>query len=132
MPRTPTASPLAVPRALSSSKGREESRSRYGSLADPESLREFAKNLGEGIYITTPEGEILDANPAFFETIGVESLQDLAGLRAYDLFVEPKQRELEMRLLERDGRVRDFEFQIRRPGGEALCARDTSYHVADT
>ncbi len=131
MPRTPTAAPLAVPRALSSSKGREESRSRYRSLADPESLREFAKNLGEGIYITTPEGEILDANPAFFETIGVESLQDLAGLRAYDLFVEPKQRELEMRLLERDGRVRDFEFQIRRPDGEVRWVLDTSYVVAD-
>ena len=58
MPRTPTAAPLAVPRALSPSKGREESRSRYRSLADPESLREFAKNLREGIYITTPENAL--------------------------------------------------------------------------
>ena len=79
------------------------SRSRYRSLDDPESLREFARNLGEGIYITTPEGRILDANPAFLETVGVKSLEELKGMTAYDLFTEPSQRELELRLLARDG-----------------------------
>src|SRR3954471_2569655 len=88
----------------------DEPRSRYRSLTDPASLREFAKNLGEGIYITTPGGDILDANPAFLETFGVESLDDFAHLTAFDLFVDPKQRELELRLLERDGRVKEFEF----------------------
>src|SRR5437588_10977101 len=105
MSHTPITS-RAVPHPLSSQTGREEPRTGYRSLGDPDSLREFAKNLGEGIYITAPDGEILDANPAFLETVGVESLQDLKGLRAYDFFVEPKQRELELRLLERDGRVR--------------------------
>ncbi len=111
--------------------GREAPRSRYRSLSDPESLREFAKNLGEGIYITTPEGRILDANPAFLELFGVRSLDDFAGLSAYDLFVDPTQRELELMLLERDGRVREFEFQIRRPDGEIRWALDTSYVVTD-
>jgi diguanylate cyclase (GGDEF)-like protein/PAS domain S-box-containing protein len=128
MPRapTPTASRAVAPPAL-----REESRSRYRSLADPESLREFARNLGEGIYITNPDGHILDANPAFLETFGVESLEDLAGLNAYDLFVDPQQRELEMRLLARDGRVKEFEFQIKRPDGEVRWVLDTSYVVTD-
>src|SRR3954469_16265531 len=82
-------------------------RSRYRSLTDPESLREFAKNLGEGIYITTPDGRILDANPAFLETFGVSSLDDFTGLTAYDLFADPDQRERELQLLERDGKVRE-------------------------
>src|SRR3954463_12293650 len=90
-------------------------RSRYRSLGDPDSLREFAKNLGEGIYITTPDGRILDANPAFLETFGVASLAELSKMTAIELFMDPAQRELEMRLLERDGRVREFEFQVRRP-----------------
>jgi diguanylate cyclase (GGDEF)-like protein/PAS domain S-box-containing protein len=107
------------------------SRSRYRSLTDPESLREFARNLGEGIYITTPAGEILDANPAFLEMFGVGSLAELGGLSASDLFVDPAQRELEMRLLERDGRVKEFEFQIRRHDGETRWVLDTSYVVAD-
>lgn len=110
---------------------REEPRSRYRSLSDPESLREFAKNLGEGIYITTPDGRILDANPAFLEMFGVSSLADFSGMSAFDLFVDPKQRELELKVLERDGRVKEFEFQIRRPDGEVRWVIDTSYVVTD-
>src|SRR5690349_16794691 len=110
---------------------RDPPRSRYRSLSDPESLREFARNLGEGIYITTPEGRILDANPAFLDMLGVRSLDDFAGFSAYDLFVDPAQRELELKLLDRDGRVREFEFQIRRPDGEIRWVLDTSYVVRD-
>ncbi|HJQ19200.1 MAG TPA: sensor domain-containing diguanylate cyclase [Gemmatimonadaceae bacterium] len=106
-------------------------RTRYRSLADPDSLREFARNLGEGIYITTPDGRILDANPAFLETFGVASLDELARISAFDLFADPAQRELEMKLLDRDGRVREFEFQIRRPDGEVRWVLDSSYIVRD-
>jgi diguanylate cyclase (GGDEF)-like protein/PAS domain S-box-containing protein len=110
---------------------RDPPRSRYRSLADPESLREFAKNLGEGIYITTPDGRVLDANQAFLETIGVGSLAELHGLDAFDLFVDPEQRHLEMRLLDRDGRVKNFEFQMRRRDGDIRWVLDTSYVVRD-
>ena len=104
---------------------------RYRSLDDPESLREFARNLGEGIYITTPDGRILDANPAFLDTIGVKSLEELKRMTAYDLYLEPSQRELELKLLARDGRVNGFEFQVRRPDGEERWVMDTSYVVTD-
>src|SRR5512140_471982 len=96
---TPTATP-AVPPPVP----RQRPRSRYRSLDDPESVREFLRNLGEGVYITTPEGRILDANAAFLEMFGVGSLSEFEGLNAFDLFQDPAQRELEMRLMERDGR----------------------------
>src|SRR5436853_5518090 len=80
----------------------DEPRSRYRSLTDPASLREFAKNLGEGIYITTPDGRILDANPAFLEMFGVQSIDAFAGMSAYDLFADPKRREDELQVLMRD------------------------------
>ena len=121
----------AVQRRPTPESARSVPRSRYRSLDDPESLREFARNLGEGIYITTPDGRILDANPAFLETVGVKSLAELTTMTAYDLFMEPSQRELELRLLERDGRVREFEFQVRRPDGEERWVMDTSYVVTD-
>src|SRR5688572_5368945 len=99
----PRANSPPAPRIVPPSPGRDEPRSRYRSLADAESLREFAKNLGEGFYITTPAGRILDANPAFLEMFGVKSLADFDGVSAYDLFAEPRLRELELRLLDRDG-----------------------------
>jgi diguanylate cyclase (GGDEF)-like protein/PAS domain S-box-containing protein len=104
---------------------------RYSSLSDADSLREFARNLGEGIYITTPEGRILDANPAFLEMFGARAFSDFAAVTAFDLFVDPKSRELELALMERDGRVREFEFQIRRLDGVVRWVVDTSYSVQD-
>src|SRR5919106_451032 len=62
---------------------------------------------------------------------GVRSLEEMRAMSAYDLFLDPKQRELELRLLERDGRVKEFEFQIKRPDGEVRWALDTSYLVRD-
>src|SRR5688572_4920563 len=119
----------AIKRIMPAPAGGEVPRGRYRSLDDPESLREFARNLGEGIYITTPDGRILDANPAFLEMFGVSSLADFAGLSAYDLFLDRSQRELELKLLARDGRVKEFEFQIKRPDGEIRWVLDTSYVV---
>src|ERR1700681_3929845 len=54
------------------------------SLSDAKTLNELTLRLKEGIYITTFDGEIIDANPAFLEMIGVDSLQDLKGYHTPD------------------------------------------------
>jgi diguanylate cyclase (GGDEF)-like protein/PAS domain S-box-containing protein len=104
---------------------------RFRSLSDPESLREFAKNLREGVYITTRDGRILDANGAFLEMFGVESLADLAEYWAPDLFVDPARRDEEMACLDRDGSVREFEIALRRPDGQTRTVLDTCYIIRD-
>lgn len=104
---------------------------RFRSLSDPESLREFAKNLREGIYITTLDGRVLDANHSFLEMLGVESLGDLAGYGASKLFVDPARRVEEMAHLDRDGSVREFEFALRRPDGQTRTVVDTCYVIRD-
>ena len=55
---------------------------RFRTLSDPESLREFAKNLREGIYISSREGHLLDANRAFLEIFGVDSVNELGEFAA--------------------------------------------------
>ena len=87
--------------------------------------------LREGIYITDKNGLILDANPAFLEMLGIESLADLRTLTAEDLLVDPKQRERELRVLARDGAVREFELQIRRPDGKTRTVLDSAYAIRD-
>jgi diguanylate cyclase (GGDEF)-like protein/PAS domain S-box-containing protein len=84
----------------------------------------------EGIYITTLDGEIIDANPAFLEMFGVESLEDLKGSRTSD-FVRPEVRAREMALLERDGSVRDIEFQLTRRDGEVRTVTDSAFLSVD-
>ena len=129
----------AVPTAASHGEGQSEpagravptSSTRFRSLSDPESLREFARNLREGIYITARDGRILDANAAFLETVGVSSLRELDALGASGLFLEPARRDEEMALLDRDGFVREFEIALRRPDGQARTVLDTCYLIRD-
>lgn len=117
----------------SSSSGEPPPRAagRFRTLDDPESLREFLRNIGEGIYITTPQGEILDANAAFLAILGVPSLEAARRIHARDLFVDPKQREQEMAIVDRDGSVREFEIALRRPDGGLRTVLDTSYVIRD-
>jgi diguanylate cyclase (GGDEF)-like protein/PAS domain S-box-containing protein len=103
---------------------------RFRSLSDPHTLSELALRLKEGIYITTLDGDIIDANPAFLEMFGVESLEELRGFRTSD-FVRPEVRAREMALLERDGSVRDIEFQVTRRDGEVRTVVDSAFLSVD-
>ena len=102
---------------------------RHLSLEDPENLRRFIRSLKEGIYVSTPDGRILEGNPAFFEMFGVASLGELGRVPA--LLIDPQVREKEMDILAREGVVRDFEFQIRRKDGEIRTVIDTAYACTD-
>jgi diguanylate cyclase (GGDEF)-like protein/PAS domain S-box-containing protein len=103
---------------------------RFRSLSDPETLATFAKNLGEGIYITNEDGQILDANPAFLKIFGVEALDDLKEYRVSD-FVDADIRREEVRLVEASRSIRDRELQITRPDGGVRTVLDTWYTNTD-
>jgi diguanylate cyclase (GGDEF)-like protein/PAS domain S-box-containing protein len=117
-----------VSRTLQSKKPKKQKR--FRSLSDPRTLSELALRLKEGIYITTLDGEIIDANPAFLEMFGVESLEELRGFRTSD-FVKPEVRAREMAMLEREGAVRDVEFQLTRRDGEVRTVVDSAFLSID-
>jgi diguanylate cyclase (GGDEF)-like protein/PAS domain S-box-containing protein len=104
--------------------------SRFRSLSDPDTLAKFARNLGEGIYITTEDGQILDATPAFLRIFGVESVEDLKDYRVSD-FVDADIRREEVRLVEQEGSIRNRELQITRPDGAVRTVLDTWYVIVD-
>ena len=104
--------------------------SRFRSLSDPETLAKFAHNLAEGIYITTEDGHILDANPAFLTIFGVATLDELKSYLVSD-FVDADIRREEVRLVERAGSIRDRELRITRPDGGVRTVLDTWYSNTD-
>ena len=57
-----------------------------GSLEAFETLRHFVAHLEEGVYVTTADGDLLDANPALLGIFGVGSLDEL---RRYRLVILP-------------------------------------------
>ena len=101
------------------------------SLEDPATLRSLVASVREGIYLTDFHGGILDCNQAFLDILGVRSLEELEPHHSYIQMVDPTLRTLEMELLKRDGSVREFEFQIRRPGGESRTVLDSCTMVVD-
>jgi diguanylate cyclase (GGDEF)-like protein/PAS domain S-box-containing protein len=100
-------------------------------LHDPHTLRLLAQNLPAAVYVTNRAGDILDANPAFLRLFGVESLDDLAGYLAGDLFQDPRSRDEQLERLERSGRLHQYEIQLQRPDGKVRTAIDTCYAVRD-
>jgi len=103
----------------------------YRSLQNAEALRSLVLNLREAIYITNSRGDVLDANPAFFELLGVRSLDDLRSYGANEMVVDPSRRLAQLDRLERDGHVRDFELQLVRPDGGLITVLDTGYSLRD-
>jgi len=99
------------------------------SLQDPRTLRRFVRRLREGIYITSEAGQVLDANPALLDILGFDTLDELRGASAEELYADPEQRRRELELLERDGEVREFELELRRSDGERRTVLDTCYRV---
>jgi diguanylate cyclase (GGDEF)-like protein/PAS domain S-box-containing protein len=104
---------------------------RYDCLEDAETLREFVRQLREGIYVTNLSGRILAANPALLEILGFDSLEALQRLPVAELWADPAQRELQTRLLREHGAVREFELELRRPDGGRRTVLDTCHLVTD-
>lgn len=99
------------------------------SLNNPELLRELVQNLQEAIYITSADGEILDANPAMLEMLGAAALEELRGRNIAE-FVDPELWRWKKDLLERESYVRDFELKIRHDG-TVRTVLDTAYRWKD-
>lgn len=101
------------------------------NLQDVQTLTTFVSHLREGVYITTEAGRILDANPAFLAMFGVDGVDALAAYTAGSLVADPARRTEELRQLDRDGAVREFELEIVRPDGTTCTVLDTAYQVRD-
>lgn len=100
-------------------------------LNDSGTLALFVANLREGVYITSVDGRILDANEAFLEMFGVASLDELAEYSASSLLVDPQRRAEETALLSANGVVREFELEIRRPDGGTRTVLDTAFQMTE-
>ena len=99
-----------------------------------ESYRKLFEASVEGIYVTTPGGALLNANPALARMMGYDTPQDLIdgiGDITETIYLQPSAREEYQRLMQRDGVVRDFEYQVRQRGGDILWLSDSATVVRD-
>jgi PAS domain S-box-containing protein len=99
-----------------------------------ESYRKLFEGSVDGIYVTTPGGEILNANPALARMMLYGSPEQLIrGINdiSQGVYVDPRARVQYQELMQRDGMVREFEYQVRRRDGSILWLSDSATAVRD-
>ena len=92
---------------------------------------ELFETLQEGVYFTTPEGQLLDANPALVCMLGYTSKEELLAVNVKDLFLDAAQRIAEMEELGRQGTVHSREITLRRKDGTPVICLDTASAIRD-
>lgn len=93
--------------------------------ASEERLRGLFNNAGEGVYYTTLEGRIIDANMALARMIGYESPQEAANNITSitdQIYANPDDRRKFLSVLTEKGCLDDFECQMRRRDGTIFWA----------
>ncbi|MBC7984749.1 MAG: EAL domain-containing protein [Candidatus Obscuribacterales bacterium] len=102
------------------------------ALRDSEArYRRLFDNVVEGVYSSTREGRFVSANPALINMIGCKSSDELRTMRTADLFVEPAIREHIIATIERDGEIRNAEFEMRRVDGCIITVVENGHAVRD-
>ena len=99
-----------------------------------ESYRKLFETSVDGIYVTTPAGALLNANPALARIMGYETPEDLisgVGDITETIYLHPAARAEYQSLMQRDGMVREFEYQVRQRGGAILWLSDSATVVRD-
>jgi PAS domain S-box-containing protein len=99
-----------------------------------ESYRKLFESSIDGIYVTTPAGLLLNANPALARVMGYDTPQQLINAITNisdNVYVHPEAREEYKFRMQRDGMVREFEYQVYRRDGDILWLSDSATAVRD-
>jgi len=93
---------------------------------------ELFESLREGIYFTTPEGQVLDANPALVQMLGYESKEELQKINFREVYVDPFQRDAILRELAEKGSLQDREILLHRKDGTKIVCLGSGFAIRDS
>ncbi|MFZ3217326.1 MAG: PAS domain S-box protein [Candidatus Acidiferrales bacterium] len=93
---------------------------------------ELFESLREGIFFTTPEGTLLDANPALVRMLGYDNKEELRKLNFRELYADGTQRDELVRQVVRQGSVQDVDVVYRRKDGTLIHCLASGFAIRDT
>jgi PAS domain S-box-containing protein len=93
---------------------------------------ELFESLQEGIYIATPDDQLIDVNPALARMLGYDSKEELLARSFADLLPDEEQRRALRQEVDSQPMVRGREITLTRKDGQPLVCLNTSGAVRDT
>jgi PAS domain S-box-containing protein len=121
----------ALRRALADAgEGVRRERAEHELRASEARYRELFESVPAGIYRSTPEGRIVEANGSLAEMLGYEDVESLLAAEATDLYPDPVERDRWMAGLASRGSIA-HEMQQRRRDGRVIWVRDHARAVLD-
>ena len=124
--------PTVIEQVLQQRRLVEERQQALDALRESEACyRSLFDGMPVGLYRSTPEGQLLDANPALVEMPSYQDREVLVADNAADLYVDAENRRLWRDLMERDGVVHGFEVRFRRRDGAVIWVQNTARVVRD-
>ncbi len=97
-----------------------------------EKYRQLFENVPVGLFRSSPEGKLIEANPALAQIFGYPSREDLMKIPLPDLYATPEDRKQWQRIMDRVGIVRNYEFQLVRADGNPIWGKGTTQAFRDS
>jgi PAS domain S-box-containing protein len=95
-----------------------------------ERYRQLFENVPIGIYRTTPDGRIVDSNPALVKMLGYESFAELAKRNLEKDFSDAGYKRADfIKMLEHDGEITGLESIWKRKDGDAIHVRENAKRI---
>ena len=93
-----------------------------------EYYKRLFESVGCGVYISSKEGKFLDANQALLDMLGYKDKEEFLEIDiAKDLYLRPGDRGRFQEIVERDGRVVDYEVDFKRKDGTPIPILHTGH-----
>jgi two-component system NtrC family sensor kinase len=93
-----------------------------------EKYRMLFEQAQEGVFVATPDGELLDCNDAFVTMLGYSSRNELMALDVGSVMnAVPEEREAFRKEIEAHNYVRNFEITVRRKDGTLLTVAQSCF-----
>jgi two-component system NtrC family sensor kinase len=86
-----------------------------------EEFKNLFEHVASGVFISSKEGKFLNANQALLDMLGYDNKEEFLNIDLpQDLYVRPEDRRTFQEMMERDGRVIDYEVDFKRKDGSTI------------
>ncbi|MGC2695742.1 MAG: GAF domain-containing protein [Candidatus Angelobacter sp.] len=100
--------------------------------AAEERFTSLFNHMHEGVFVSSPEGKVLDCNEAFVSMLGYSSKEEVLKLDVgQTLYADLEDRKKFLREISREGYVRNFEIVLRCKDGRKINVIESSFATRD-